>query len=328
MTAELKSQNLIKVYHRDKLWCYRLTTAAKRFLLEKNKGRFYFYLNGSVETNLLKSEYSRRIRLQRVAETMILMYQAGVLIFRDQKWELFSYEKKKVRRDNFSAPTFYNSRELKEVEQETEKIKNSRATGVLFAGLERYLVYHTGNGALKWQPRSELRMKAVIGFHPSLASVETGEAVKAIMLGNDMDTAYQLLKSNGGKKKEYFCLDETFAHMHFITVDYLGIALLKLLVHPVKQMELKQLLLTDLQDKCLSGMDYDAEELGNPVLFAYDFDMPRIVKFCSALALRKQKGKLICFDYQKEALQKYCGGNIEIQTIDFKKFEGRFFCGT
>lgn len=87
-------------------------------------------------------------------------------------------------------------------------------------------------------------------------------------------------------------------------------------------------MLTDLQKKSTTSMDYDAEDHQFPVLFAYDFDMPRIVKFCSALELRKQRGKLISFDYQKEVLQRYCGDNMEIQTINFVKFEGRFFCGT
>lgn len=36
VTAELKEQNLIKVYHKDKLWGYRLTASTKRFLLETN----------------------------------------------------------------------------------------------------------------------------------------------------------------------------------------------------------------------------------------------------------------------------------------------------
>lgn len=129
VTAELKEMNFIRVYHKDKLWGYRLTAAAKRFLLNTNNERFFFYLNGAVETNVQKSELNRRIRLHSIGEVTAVMLMAGIKVYRDTKWQLFSPEWKQNRVGDFSSPMFYNSRELKEVAEETEKIKNARAVG-------------------------------------------------------------------------------------------------------------------------------------------------------------------------------------------------------
>jgi len=64
---------------------------------------------------------------------------------------------------------------------------------------------------------------------------------------------------------------------------------------------------------------------GNPVLFGYTCDMPRIARFNTALELQDKDGTLICFDYQREVLERYCGNRVQFQTISFEKFERRFF---
>ena len=60
---------------------------------------------------------------------------------------------------------------------------------------------------------------------------------------------------------------------------------------------------------------------GNPVLFAYTCDFPRIRRFDTALELHGMMGTLICFDYQEEALREICGQCVMLQSIDFQQFE-------
>ena len=73
-------------------------------------------------------------------------------------------------------------------------------------------------------------------------------------------------------------------------------------------------------------MEHDAiDEKENPVLFAYTCDLPRIMRFNTALRLQNRMGTLICFDFQADVLRRYCGEQVRIQSIDFEKFEGRFF---
>jgi len=52
--------------------------------------------------------------------------------------------------------------------------------------------------------------------------------------------------------------------------------------------------------------------------------MLRISRFRTALSLHDITGHLICFDFQKAVLKQYFRETVSIETIDLKKFEGRF----
>ena len=64
---------------------------------------------------------------------------------------------------------------------------------------------------------------------------------------------------------------------------------------------------------------------GEPVLLSFFCDLPRIKRFDTALQLQNKCGTLICFDFQREALERYCSGRVKFQTIDFEKWERSFF---
>ena len=64
-------------HYRDALRGYRLTKAAKEMLLSVSPLRFQCYLTGNTETNLIRSEVSRRIRLHQKAETYLTLLHAG-----------------------------------------------------------------------------------------------------------------------------------------------------------------------------------------------------------------------------------------------------------
>ncbi len=81
VVTSLKQQKLLKTYYRDGLRGYRLTAHSKRLLCEENPKRFDFALTGTVDTNKIKSEITRRLRLHRIAETTVTMKNAGVSIF-------------------------------------------------------------------------------------------------------------------------------------------------------------------------------------------------------------------------------------------------------
>ena len=103
--------------------------------------------------------------------------------------------------------------------------------------------------------------------------------------------------------------------------------LLRLLCDAEQTAKLDQILSLDLQpsDNGLS-IEHDALDAhGNPVLFGYLLDIPRINRFLTALNLHQRNGTLICFDFQKEVLQKLCNKNVQLQTINFEKFERRFY---
>lgn len=78
LITDLKAEHLIRTHYRDALRGYRLTKAAKEMLLSVSPLRFQCYLTGNTETNLIRSEVSRRIRLHQKAETYLTLLHAGI----------------------------------------------------------------------------------------------------------------------------------------------------------------------------------------------------------------------------------------------------------
>jgi hypothetical protein len=330
--ASLRRQKLIDTFYRDKLRGYRLTARAREILINAGPERFSFYLTGVTETNRLKCEITRRLRLHSIAEIIVTMQNACVTIFRDEKPCLFTPpgHTSSVYSGSITAPAFYTSREIKEYGADFIKVRGGRLTGVLFTTDKFFMVYNTGNSIMRWEYKAEIRTKAAIQTvicRELLPRQYKRGDVRALMFGADMETAEQLLTSTGGKKRAFFMLDGSYSDFLFLTSDIYGEIILKLLCAPEKENKLRDLLSQGLSPRNVRfRIENDAiDENGAPVLFAYDFNMPRIARFNSGLQIDGITGSIICFDFQADILRRYCCENAVIQTINFNKFKEMFF---
>lgn len=86
---ELKRKRLLRTFYKDGLRGYRLTAKAKELLIADRPKRFSPFLTGAAETNHIKSEAARRLRLHRIAESTVTMQNAGAAVYRDEKPEIF-----------------------------------------------------------------------------------------------------------------------------------------------------------------------------------------------------------------------------------------------
>lgn len=66
----LTHNRLLRIFSRNHLRGYRLGIRGKRLLQDQEPERFLFYLSGCGDTNAIKSEPSRRLRLHRIARTL------------------------------------------------------------------------------------------------------------------------------------------------------------------------------------------------------------------------------------------------------------------
>ena len=334
LLTKLKEEGLLKTHYRDRLRGYRLTGKGKQLLLAENPERFRFYLTGSSDTNQPRSEYPRRLRLQQASIAYAILQSAGVEIYRDRKAPLFQPETGQEVPYSMTLPTFYHSREVKELGAEAIKISNSRTIGILLAPEYIYAVFCTGGALMKWEYRTELKVKALLSYHASRGILSGSGGgpryhpdtpIKALLIGEGMDTALKMMESTGGFQKSYFYLDSSFDYFHYIPDDDAGMTMIRLLCSPAMMKALKNLLLSDLQAPCPDyGLEHDAVSDGLPLLLAFDFDMLRLSRFRTALSFHGLTGSLICFDFQKPVLQQYFGEAVAIDTIDLEKFEGRF----
>ena len=333
LITKLKDEGYIKTHYRDRLRGYRLTNRGKKFLIGSNPDRFLFYLSGNTDTNRPRSDFTRRLRLQQTSIVYVMLQNAGVSLYRDEKKLLFTQDATKQR--NLKLPAFYQAREVKELGAEAVKINNSRTMGVLLAPRRLYAVYYTGGSLMKWEYRTELKVKTLLQFHASRGVLSKNNIypwyhpdtpIRALIIGENMDMAVKLMKSTGGYKKSFFCLDASFDGYHFIPASKEGEVMLQLLCNPELKKELEKLLVSDFLpvDKTL-GLEHDAVSDGIPVLLCHDCEILRITRFFTSLSLHGLKGKIICFDFQKEALEEYFGGAVMLETIDLEKFKRRYF---
>lgn len=324
----LKERRLLRTIYRDRLRGYRLTAKAKRLLLADHPERFRPYLTGAAETNHIKSEPARRLRLHRVSEAVVTMQNAGIAVYRDEKPGVFAPEWDEAADVWIDGPAWYTSREIRELGRTTTKIKGARAVGVLLTGTDVYVTYNLGDSLMKWKYRAEMRMKAMLQTvlcMERLPGQYGMDVAKGLLLADSMEPALQILSDAGGS--QYFLLDGSFDPFYFLTNDRRGERLLSLLCCPEMTGQLDGILRSDLTEARPGGsIEHDAyDPAGRPVLFGYLCDLPRIKRFDTALRLQDKRGLLICFDFQADVLRRCCGEQIQLQTIDFEKWERRFF---
>ena len=173
-----------------------------------------------------------------------MLQDAGVEIYRDQKAPLFQPGTGQKAPCSMTLPAFYHSREVKELGAETVKINNSRTTGILLAPECIYAVFCTGGALMKWEYRTELKVKALLSYHTSrgiLSSMDSGSRyhpdtpIRALIIGEGMDTVLKLMESTGGFQKSYFYLDSSFDYFHYVPDDDAGITMIRLLCSPALQ---------------------------------------------------------------------------------------------
>lgn len=122
-------------------------------------------------------------------------------------------------------PVFYQSRELKELGMETTKINNSRAIGILTESLI-FPVFYTGSTVMKWEYKTEIRLKALLSHHITQGVLSDHYCHKipihALFIGSNMETAVKLMTSTGGVRHSLFTLDTSFDYFHFIPDSHAG----------------------------------------------------------------------------------------------------------
>lgn len=329
VAEELTQAKLLRTYRKDRVKGYRLTRRAKELLAGQQPERYAALFTGSVRTNSYPSELSRRLRMHRLGETLTMMQLCGVRIFADERPAVFAG----CSLEPDALPAFYPAREVQALGDAAIKIKNARMAGVLLTPEHFYLVYNTGGALMRWTPASELRARTLLSEYLGRRlgwEAYAGQSARALLLGESMTLFPALLQSRGSGKRQLFYLDGTFEHLHYLPQSPQGDAVLRLLLHPKADPALRRAMTqTFLPKQTLGNFAYDAlDESGRPVLFAWDFDLVRIQSFALGLGSRGSQGLFVAFDFQAEALRRYCGLRAEVRPLSLAKTERIFLHGS
>ena len=324
----LKRDGLLASYYRDGLRGLRLTPNAKRQLLAHYADWFTPYLSGTTETNRLKSDIVRRLRLHRMAEVLVTMLNADVSVLPWEKPALFA-PTPPVDLTILDRPAYYNSREVKELGEQAIKIRGSRSTGVLLTDGGIFIVYNTGPGQMKWEYKAEMRVKALLEMEICQTRLPEQFALTkqaAIVFASGMETMAPLMGVGEDGRHNYFALDGHFEHVYYLTSDHHGEVILQLLCYPGERSVLDGILRKGFGPPRPDWVvENDAMDGASPVLFAYTCDMPRIKHFDSGLKIHGLTGTLYCFDFQEKVMRRICSPAVSIQSIDFEAYERSVF---
>ena len=228
VVARLKADGLLHTVYRDRLRGYRLTAAAKHRLLASDPRRFAFYLTGSTDTNRVKSEPVRRLRLHRVAQVYTVVHKAGIALFRDEKPCPFS----SASLHQYAPTAFYGSREVKEIGVETVKIRGSPyGRGAVRPRRALPLLQTVAGNMPTFDHQSELRSKV---FFENLARRNSlpQSNVTGLLFADRIETLGQVLAQAHTRDREYFLFGDGCEPFYFLTNDHRGDALLRLLCAP------------------------------------------------------------------------------------------------
>lgn len=328
VVKSLKGNKLLRTYYRDGLRGLRLTASAKKQLSEQQPDWFTPLFSGDTATSTPKYTVLGRLRLHRMAEVLVTMFNANVLVFPWEKPALFS-PTPPAAAPYIGQPIYYNSREIKEISPQSSFIRGSRATGVLLTDGGLFMVYNTGPGQMKWEYQSELRLNHLLQTEicqHRLTKQFLNVKQTPIVFGSDMEQMAPLMGVGGDGRHNYFILDGLFEHFYYLTSDHHGELVLQLLCDTEQRTVLDDILSQDLAPRRPDWIvDNDAMDGDSPVLFAYTCDMPRIKRFNTALGLHGKTGTLFCFDFQEEAMRQVCGQGVDIQCIDFEAYERSVF---
>lgn len=322
----LKSENLIRTYYRNGLRGLRLTAQAKKLLVADQPDRFTPLFSGNTMTNAPKYTIVHRLRLHRMAEVLVAMFNAGVSVLPWGKPVVFTPTTLAVEPD-IDCPTYYSSRELKNLGLMANKIRGSRCAGILLADGDVFVAYSTGSSEMQWEYKAEVRLQSLLQTelcYRLLPNQFMDARQHAILFAADMSLLPSMVDVGSDNRQSYVLSGETFNDFYYLTNDHHGDVILGLLCDPDKRAALDGILSEDLAPARPGFIvENDAMEDGSPALFAYTCDLPRIKRFDSGLMLHGMTGTLYCFDFQENALRQMCGADIDFRCIDFDEYEAR-----
>jgi len=309
--SRLRQERMIVQYKRDDLTGHRLAPKGRHYLVKTYPNRFadLFAVSGAV--NKVRLDLLHRRRHMRSSEVLVMMYELGISIFPDEKPKLYEHL---TDSSQSSQAVYYTSYEVKDRGEESIKFNNARFSGLLRCTAGDYLVYNTGASVIKWESMSEFRAAETVGH---LLKSE----IHQLIIGDTIDTAWDLLTSEGGRQHKYFRLDDMIPSILFVPNDVNGDFLVRMNLLSDSMNRLKHSVLQKMNlHPCPNSLDCDGyTDANTAVLFACDMDLKRIHTLKFGLEARGLKSTIICFDFQAELLNRYFGDLATIRTIDAQK---------
>ena len=311
LITDLKKKGYLLLRYRDGVRGYVLGKRGKNYLLQHYHQDVDRYLTGASETNHVKSEREKRLRLHRMSQIWTYFFVHGNLIFATEKPKIFTRE----CYVETSLGIYYGSQELK---QSSDQVKGSRACGLYIKKREVFVVYNSMGNLMKWSKKMEIAMRCWVERNLLRAGI-TWKG-KAIFFGDSMEVLEKILLSTGGMKQELFQVDDVYEQYYFVPGNGEDAELQIELFVDWKKNTLFLAFLENMLDEVERNEFpiYAGMKKGVPVYFVYELELRKLQMVKQDME-RHGSGIVVCFDYQQGMLQDYYGKGVELMVLDCKK---------
>lgn len=103
LVTKLKKEGFISVRNSGGYKGYILRSKGKKYLLTSYEEDLSFFLSGSAQTNHIKSEPDKRLRLHRMSEVWVYFWKIGIKIFKARNQILEMVLRKVGKRQSITA---------------------------------------------------------------------------------------------------------------------------------------------------------------------------------------------------------------------------------
>ena len=294
----LCNDGFTKTIKRDDMYGIRLSAHGKKYMRALLPQKCAS-LGAGCGIDKIRYGPENRLRSHKVSEVITFLYSVGVDVFDEGK----------------NSIKFYSSYDIKDFGKpdESTRIRGSRLAGMTLDDTGKALLfYNTGDKPLKWEIVTEERTRKFIKDN-----VPGVKSISSVMIGNNQETAFALLKSSGGYQSRFYRVTDKEPDMFFVPRNEQGRMLLQSCFFSDKIISLKEFI----KDKQQIGNTGQTSTLrcdgfvqSTAYLIAFDFDLRKIKEFKVGAEARGFKKKIICFDFQKKSLQAFFD-NEEIVTV-------------
>ena len=119
-------------------------------------------------------------------------------------------------------------------------------------------------------------------------------------------------------------IERVYEAIHYLPLDGFGARLLKIITQPNHMKRVLRAVYKESEiGKAAKMFEYDGiVEDAVCSLCHLDGDIRRLIAFCNGLEHYKEKGEILCYEFQREYVEEYVKGkNIEVFTVSLEEVE-------
>lgn len=297
------------------------------------------YINRRIEIDeelsrgLREGGASRLNRLGKRAELSLMMHQAGVAAYPD--------ERPKMGENDFtsSEPIYYSADEVKkatayfdktEEKDGVKQVTNSRLAGIMVAPSGMYATYALGKKLIEWDRFGEIRMKNII---QRAVGERNQELVKnpmdCIIFADDYSVFERVILSSLESQPVFSArtllnIDAAYDHMYALPTDKNGIALLEEMKREDWLEIMRGILLEGFEEPEVGlNVVCDAVDDDKYILMFTSCDISRLQSFIKRAHSAGDRDRYIiyCFSFQTPLIRRLAGDDVTIGEIDLRDYK-------